>query len=303
MGLVLLLIACAPEPGKVTVAPTDAPTSSTPAVDDSGAPTCEDEAQGALYDRYIEPLVTDAHPASCNDCHLAGVDLSMWVRDTPCQSMACMVNLDLVSLSEPEASRVLEFITQGDPVSELITDEVRQREYDGFLEWITWSATCHEAVCPTYEDACATDGASTPLPEGVASPLGACDEDALTELFLDKVMAWEGRCASCHWTDGSGRGANPTAPVFFAQTSDGSWARGTMYSLIGLGAVDLERPEASELLTKPLAEGASVTTSIGTVVGIAHGGGDKIHVEDNEAEQTLYDFVDWIAYYADCSAR
>lgn len=35
---------------------------------------CTEEAELALYERYIEPLVTDAHPSNCNSCHLSGID-------------------------------------------------------------------------------------------------------------------------------------------------------------------------------------------------------------------------------------
>ena len=44
----------------------------------------------------------------------------------------------------------------------------------------------------------------------------------------------------------------------------------------------------------------SVETDIGTVTGIEHGGGDKIHDEVGETDPTLDDFVDWIAYYVEC---
>ena len=46
-------------------------------------PMC-DESPGALYERRIAPLLADDQPKTCNQCHLAGVDLSKFVRDDAC---------------------------------------------------------------------------------------------------------------------------------------------------------------------------------------------------------------------------
>src|SRR5687768_16325048 len=68
------------------------------------------EAASELYRQRIEPILTSDEPSSCNQCHLSGVDLSLFVRDTPCETMACLIERDLVNLEAPEDSTVLSSI-------------------------------------------------------------------------------------------------------------------------------------------------------------------------------------------------
>ena len=89
---------------------------------------------GTLYQRKIEPILRDDRPASCNQCHLPGIDLSLFVKDTPCQTMACMKQLGLVDFDEPEASSVLGWISRAMPESSLITEQVIDQEYQAMLE-------------------------------------------------------------------------------------------------------------------------------------------------------------------------
>ncbi len=269
--------------------------------EDSAALECSADDLGELYERYIEPLMTEAHPSTCNQCHLSGIDLTMFVRDTPCESMACMIEQNLVNLDSPEDSAVLSFIDQASPDSELITEEVIAREHDGFLEWIQWSATCHDDVCADATCPPAGDGKVT-LPDGIQTPLGGCEEDTIAAAFQDQVWSWHGRCWTCHYSGGDGYAkGGGAAPPFFVSTGDeAESSRLTMYNLIGLGAIDIDDPVSSLLLTKPMAEGVTVSTDIGDIVGIWHGGSDKF--EDGE-DETLHDFFSWIVSYAECRAE
>lgn len=284
----LTLLACSG--GTVTVA------------DTGEAQECSTSDLSATWERYIAPLLTDAHPSSCNECHLAGVDLGMFIQDEPCASMACLVDVGWADLDDPESSRVLDFILQGEPASELITDDVIQREHDGFLEWILWASECQDEVCGTIDDPCdASTGESVLAPE-VLTPLGQCDEEALVQSFSDKVFHWHGRCWSCHVDGGESRDEWP-GTMFFTWTDDPEQsARQTMYNLIGLGTIDVLDPPASTLLTKPLAEDLAVTTAAGTSVGIAHGGGDKFSLDEHGefTDQTYADFLAWILEYSAC---
>lgn len=67
---------------------------------------CTGDGATELYTRKIEPILKDDHPTSCNQCHLSGIDLSIFVKDTPCQTMACMSQLGLVDLTQPAQSKV-----------------------------------------------------------------------------------------------------------------------------------------------------------------------------------------------------
>ncbi|MCA9672836.1 MAG: hypothetical protein KC503_44895 [Myxococcales bacterium] len=253
-----------------------------PAAADSG-PSCGPSALSQLFAQRIQPLVKQGAPSSCNSCHLAGIDLSIFVQPTACASMACLVQKGLVDLEAPEASRILGFISQGKPASALITNAVRQKEYQGFLDWIRYSKTCQASVCGEIADPCG-GGASGATPAPTPTPmLGGCSEAALLSAFEQKVNNWRGRCESCHAPNGAGKTKGPL--WLPSQAADASTA---MYNLIGLGAVNLKTPAASPLLTKPLDE---------AVGGVQHGGGPKIK---SKGEQTYIDFLDWVTRYAAC---
>lgn len=243
-----------------------------------------------IYTRRIEPLVSGQKPQSCSQCHLQGTGLDSYVQDTPCQTMACLLDQGEVDLASPEQSKILERILKATPQSELITAQVIQAEYDGFLEWIEYSAQCQQTECPSFEDPC-QGSVGGPLPSGVLTPLGSCDENAIVDAFAAKVFSWRNRCESCHQAGAPGQ-CNPDyngicAPSFIDAADPNTMAANTMYNLIGRGAVNTEDPTQSLLLLKPLADDEG---------GVPHLGGDKIL----PSEQTYQDFLEWLQLYADC---
>lgn len=280
--MLLLLLACADEPTpKDTEATEPAAGCDTPEIDQ----VCTEDGQDALYERYIEPLVTGGQPSSCNQCHLSGVDLSMYVRDTPCDSMACLVDSGMVNLEDPASSELLAQILLADPASPLIDADVIQREYDGFLAWIEWSASCQDCVCGEVEDPCGAGTASTP-PTDVQTPLqGACTEEDLGASFEAKVWPWRDRCSNCH--DAAGVYADDGNPPHWLVSGTDRDPLFTMYAVIGAGYLEYATPTDSLLLTKPLA-------------GVVdHGGGDKL---DNTSDPAYVDILAWIEEYAACRA-
>ena len=76
--------------------------------------------------------------------------------------MACVVAQGFVDLESPKMSDVLAQILQAEPQSVLITSEVIEEDYQGFLEWIQFSVACHEEVCGELLDACAGGPSETP---------------------------------------------------------------------------------------------------------------------------------------------
>lgn len=243
-----------------------------------------------LYARRVAPLVSGERPSSCNQCHLAGVDLSMFVRESPCASMACLVEKGEVDLDLPEASLVLERILKADPASGLIDAGVVAEEHDGFLAWIGWSAACHAETCGDVPDPCGA-AASPARPGVVPTPLGSCQEEDLAQVFEDRVYRWKKRCDHCHIVCEE----DYLAPCWLDLSFEDGDAAGesaastrTMYNLLGLGVVDVEDPPESLLLLKPLSEAAG---------GVPHGGGAKF---TDRVDPTYQDFLVWIEHYAAC---
>lgn len=253
---------------------------------DDNDPQCTSTDALALYERRIEPLVSGQVPNSCSQCHLQGVGLANYVRDTPCQTMACLVDSGEVDLANPEGSVILERILRAEPDSALITADVIQAEHDGFLEWIEFSAVCQDALCGDIDDPCGA-GTGAPPPPDLLSPIGGCDEGALLQTFQAKVFSQRGRCNSCHAAYGQGRidapEVNGDAPLWIdgaSDTPDDNDARNTMYNVIGRGLLDPADPARSLLVLKPL-----------NTPEVPHGGGAKF---ENTSDATYQSFLSWI---------
>lgn len=275
------------DPVEVTDPPVR-PTSPTEPTDptDPLPPECTDQTVDEVFERYVEPLVTGGQPSSCNQCHLSGLDLSLFVQDTPCQSMACMVDQGIVDLDDPASSEVLAWIQRAEPESELITETVIQREYDAFLAWIEWSATCHDAVCGEIVDPC-NSGTGSDAGDPVQTPLGDCSEADLGARFETDVYVHRDRCAGCH-SYGAPYNQGGLAPEWLDPGEDWNAVLATMYNAIGRGYLDETSPEASLLILKPLDE---------AVGGVPHGGGTKI---DEWGSATAQGFLAFAEYWASC---
>ena len=91
--------------------------------DGHGEAACEVKPSQAFHDR-IEPLLADDRVTTCNQCHLSGVDLSAFARETPCKTWACLVDQGLVNVAAPDKSKILDWILRASPDSDLITDNV-----------------------------------------------------------------------------------------------------------------------------------------------------------------------------------
>jgi hypothetical protein len=253
---------------------------------------CTEEGERRLYERRIAPLLADARPSSCNACHLAGVDLGLYLRESPCQTMACMVHRGIVSLEEPESSLVLQWIERADPASPLVTETMIREEYEGMLEWIRFSAHCGELEsCVSPDDPCGDpptsfdcDIAFPDEPQPFDDP-GDCSERTVEAMFAAKVYPWRGRCFPCHFVSES---VDIEAPrwVEVGDCDVGSLA--TMRQVVARGLVNTEDPEQSLILLKPLSEEAG---------GVVHGGHDKIASKDEAAYR---DLLAWIERFAAC---
>jgi len=249
-----------------------------------------------LYQQRIEPLLTSDRPATCNQCHLSGVDLSNFLQETPCQTMACMVSSGVVDLESPEDSLVLGWIRKASPDSALITDAVIEQEYQGFLAWIDYHASCGARVCEEVESPCGVPPRHTDCEIPVANvfipmPSDApddCREVSLEQLFADKVYSLRGRCYPCHF-DSNFDVENP-APRWISTGDCAIGSLKTLRNVLDNGYVDVDALYDSLLLTKPLAEFSG---------GVDHGGHDKF-MDSNDAG--YQDFLLWLARYQRCTS-
>jgi len=254
---------------------------------------CEPAAGDELFERRIAPLLADDRPSSCNECHLRGLDLGSFAKGTPCRSMACMAEQGIVDLEHPENSLLLSWIERADPEhagSELITEAVVAEEYDAMLSWISYSARCGAEACEPIEDPCGDppthedcELALQPERDAAFVDPGDCSEATLESLFDARVYTWRGRCFPCHFQDD-----DIDAPKWVAVGSCALGASRTMRQVLTRGLVDVDDPERSLLLLKPLDE---------SVGGVEHGGHHKMASTEDPA---YVDFVEWITRYAEC---
>lgn len=255
----------------------------------SGGPTCKSSGQ---FEERIQPLFEADQPNTCGQCHLSGVDLGMFARSSPCESMACLIENKLVDLDAPEKSKVLSFIGQAEPDSDLITDEVIQQEHDAFLEWIELEAKCRECSHSRCGDADAPfcESAGEPGEYDPADDPGDCQDKTLEQLFLDTVYASRGRCSPCHFEKKEDPfGLNPPPPKWIHQSGSCEAASlATLRHVERAGYINVDDPSKSLLILKPL----SVDDG-----GLEHGGADKFHASDDPVYLNILYFVE---RYAEC---
>jgi hypothetical protein len=252
------------------------------------------ESPTALYERRIAPILADDQPKSCNECHLSGVDLSLFIRDTPCETMACLAERELVDLRHPDESVILSWIDRADPASGLITQALLDEERAAFLEWIRYSASCQATecagvTCSTEEDddkfcPSAREPREGSTPEMVDQ--GGCTDKDLELLFRDTFYAARSRCYPCHF-DNQEKAPKEAPRWVSTQLSCENASLETMHNVVQAGYLDLEHPEQSLIILKPLAEEQG---------GGPHGGHEKITKEDRIYANFLY----WIERYAAC---
>lgn len=261
--------------------------------------SCEEDANLQLFEQRIAPLLEDGTRTACNQCHLAGVDLGLYSPDgDECRTMACMVDSGIVDLHAPEDSKVLDWILRSDPASPLITPDVLQQERDAMLQWIEYQADCGAFVCPKLDDPCNTAAnagsceappSAHDLPSHGFDDPGDCSDLTVERAFSELVYSWRGRCYPCHWDSKPGDPEN--APRFFVDDECNAGSLASMRNVLERGLVDLDEPDQSLLLLKPLAVAAG---------GVEHEGSDKFFDTDDGAYR---DFKAWIDLYAGCSAR
>ena len=217
-----------------------------------------------VFDERILPIFKSPDPSSCVRCHLAAVDLKNYILPSARDTFVALREQGLIDLDKPENSKILALISRGadDPkAAGLISTKRQNAEYEAFAAWIK---------------ACAADPALRSAPKPDKAPALATKptevirharKDRMTESFETNIWSLRFRCMNCH-TEG-----NPQADKLVKEHGERvAWFKkggpeATMEYLLASKLIDLDKPEKSLLLTKPLNE-------------VKHGGGIKIVVGD-----------------------
>ncbi len=251
------------------------------------------ERASAIFDERVAPLLASDRPKTCNQCHLSGIDMSLFVRDTMCETRACLYENGLVDRDNVEESLVLSWIARAHPDSELITEDVIREELDGFTAFLTELSTCSVASCDvtacgtaaTGGDRCGRENEPPAVTPSDETP--DCNPVTIETAFRDNVYAWRGRCFPCHHSDQTLADAAAPRWLSVEGTCDAGSVQ-TLRTVIDAGYLNSEDPAESLLLRKPLAIAAG---------GLEHGGGEKFH---DQTDFAYASFLSFIEYWSSC---
>ncbi len=236
----------------------------------------DDPAQ--VFEDRIAPIFKSPDPSSCVRCHLAAVDLKNYILPSAKETFLALRDQGLIDLEKPEDSKILSLINRGaaDPkAAGLISAKRQKAEYEAFAAWIK---------------ACAADPAFRNAPKPEKPPVLATKpvevvrqarKDRVLESFEKNVWSLRFRCMNCH-TEGT-----PQNDKLVKEHGERvAWFRkggpeATLDYLLASKLIDLDNPEKSLLLTKPLGE-------------VKHGGGIKV-VTGDQGYKAIRAFVEDVA--------
>lgn len=230
----------------------------------------------AVFERRILPLLQAKNPSTCSECHLSGVSLKNYIRPSEAQTFAALRDQGMLDVKRPEESRILKFIRMSRPKTPLVTQKVRDVEYAAFHDWIVAAARD-----PRLANLPARPAAQRLGPAIPAAVIRHTRIDTIVASFTCNIWSQQGRCMNCHQAGASDN--NEKVKQFGPRIA---WfkpdsAEATMRTLIAQGDVDVDQPDQSLLLLKPLGK-------------VPHGGGVKMLYGDAGYKM----FRAWVEDYA-----
>lgn len=229
----------------------------------SSASVTETASSLEIFERRILPIFQSAKPSSCAECHLSGVDLKEYIRPTQQETFVSLVGAGMIDVQKPEESKLLRFINRRPEKPSLVTDKVRQEEFEAFRAWIRAAAIDPKLL--------AEKGKAEPIgPQLPEALVRHARTDRVLASFIDNIWNEVGRCAACHSPDRNQKQVKEHGEQV-------SWIKlrepqATLNHMLEAGLIDPDEPEKSLLLMKPTLQ-------------VKHGGGQKMVVGDRTYKQ------------------
>jgi len=215
-----------------------------------------------IFRRRILPILQAKNPSSCTECHLSGVDLKDYILPDQAKTFAALRKRGLINIEQPEKSKILKFIARKPSKPSVITQRVRNLEYEAFRAWIIAGVKD-----PALLKARAGDALGAKLPDAV---IRHARKDRVLASFIDNVWSEVGRCAACHSPDRNQKQVRKHGPkVSWIKLRD---PQATLDYMIKASLIDPEFPEDSLILAKPTLQ-------------VEHVGGRKMVVGDRTYKQ------------------
>ncbi len=236
-------------------------------------PVAANEPASSLFEKRILPIFDSPKASSCTECHLGGVELKDYIFPSQEKTFAALLKGKMVNVEDPDASKILEFISRRPEKTSLVSDRVRQEEYQAFRSWL------HAAVKdPQLLAAKAADAAAGPsLPVEV---IRHARTDRVLASFVENVWSEMNRCSSCHSPETNQKQVERNGDLMSWIVPDDPLA--TLRYLAEEELIDVEHPEKSLLLTKPTLQ-------------TKHKGGRKMLTGDRSHKQFLAFVKDYAA--------
>ena len=265
----LLITSCQQNSDPVSDGSQPEPSSPSTSSDTSDQPDVERPEPGtangdalAVFEKRILPIFQAGKPSSCTECHLSGVELADYIQPSQEKTFASLVRAGLIDTGNPDESKILRFISRRPDEPSLITDGVRQQEFEAFQAWIRAAVKDAELL------AAKTSGAIGPqIPDEV---IRHARKDRVLASFIDNVWTEVGRCAACHSPDQNQKQVKEHGEqVSWITLRD---PQATLNHMVDAGIINADEPLESMLLTKPTMQ-------------VDHGGGQKMVVGDRTYKQ------------------
>ena len=206
------------------------------------------------------PIFKSPNPSSCTECHLAGVDLKNYILPSHEKTFVSLRDQGLIDLENPADSKILRLIAMGGGTNQgasLVRAKVRDAEYAAFAEWI--KASSNDPKLRNAPKLSPNELGKPPRPNEV---IRYARLDRVLASFEENFWSQRFRCMGCHGASGS-----ENEKLVAEHGEDVTWmkdtAEATLKYLTGTENVNVEKPERSRLLLKPLNE-------------VKHGGGQKM---------------------------
>ncbi len=239
----------------------------------SGLASAAENSDTALqvFQQRIEPILKSPKASSCSECHLSGVDLKDYLKSDQAATFAALREAGLIDLQQPDSSKLLKFIARQPERPSLITEQIRQQEFEAVRAWIRLAAKDPALLKAKLNKDDALD-----LPP--VEVIRHTRQDHVLQSFVDNVWSEVGRCAACHSPDRNAQQRQKHGEkVSWIKLRDPA---ATLAYMLEAKLINVDDPEDSPLLLKPTLQ-------------VPHGGGQKLEIGDRTYKQFVAFLTDY----------
>lgn len=196
-----------------------------------------------FFARRILPIAQAQRASSCTECHFSGVELKQYVLADEASTFAALRAAGLIDVAQPDKSKLLQFIARKPEREDPTLARVRTEELAAFQGWIATAVRNPELLASSPS----ARSIGTELPPEV---IRHARRDHVLNAFVENVWVEMERCVNCHSPERNQRFRKEHGEQVSWITPRDPAA--TLQFLADQGLIDVDEPEKSLLLLKPL---------------------------------------------------